>query len=274
MSVELVNNRKFRYFSPYWLLVRGANAGRKVIRPVFLKSVGLTNEPNIGGCWLANEKTTPEENNEMDLLARLRAILNKPDLTEDEMVALLQKMADALKKIREASQDKWVIEDVAWEVAENEQLADNLIALLAKQDADITAANTAVPETVAGQIADLEGAVLAANTAHATRVVALAIEGGKILPADKDLQVKALLDAEDMETAANTLLAREKVLKTTSQTKDIKPLDLSAGQRRDQQIAAANTIQGEMPGLTYLQAFKRAENDERFAGLFETSAAE
>lgn len=272
-GTELVANRKYRYFSPYWLLVRGANAGRKVIRPVFLKSVGLTNEPNIGGCWLANEKTNPEEN-DMDLLARLRAILNKPDLTEDEMVALLQKMADALKKIREASQDKWVIEDVAWEVAENEQLADNLIALLAKQDADLSAANTAAQVGLGQQITELETALTAANTAHATRVVTLAIEGGKVLPADKEMQIQSLVSAEDLDSAANTLLTREKVISTTPKTKGIQPQDLTAHQKRDKQIAAANTIQGEMPGLTHLQAWKRAEDDERFAGLFKPSAAE
>ena len=54
---SLVENEEYKYFSPTWGVA--PIAGRSAAyRPVRLKSVGLTNEPNIGVMPLTNEKET------------------------------------------------------------------------------------------------------------------------------------------------------------------------------------------------------------------------
>ncbi|MGV3771995.1 MAG: phage portal protein family protein [Verrucomicrobiales bacterium] len=57
-GIELIRAGHFRFLSPYWEAEEiGTEAGRKVLRPVRLISVGLTNVPNIPVKPLANEQT-------------------------------------------------------------------------------------------------------------------------------------------------------------------------------------------------------------------------
>lgn len=287
---ELVTGRKYRYFSPYFYLVKASNEGRKVIRPVFLKSIGLTNEPNIGGCWLANEAPTQTQGDSMGLLERLLALINKDDVkTEDDVVNLWQRMIDAFKKFNDASKEKWDIESVAWEVAENESAEDCALALISGIEGLVTAANDAVPEAATTQISDLttqvetltadletaNGLVAAGNTAvegAAGAFADLAIAQGKLRPADKDTQIAALIEADDLVVAGNTLLAGEPVIKTEPTAKDLKVLDMSAGQKRDAQIAAANTIMDANPGMLFPKAWAKAKASSEYSALFEVDS--
>lgn len=284
---ELVTGRKYRYFSPYFYLVKATNEGRKVIRPVFLKSIGLTNEPNIGGCWLANEDSQLTQGDNMGLLERLRALINKDDVqTEDEVVGIVQRMLDALKKLRDSQKDKWAADDVAYDVAENEDVIGHAATLIEGFDALVTAANEAVPEASATQITDLtgqvatlatdletaNGLVTAANEGAAGAFADLAIAQGKLKPADKDTQVAALIAADDLVAAGNTLLAGETVIKVAPTAVDLKVIDLSAGQKRDAQIAAANTIMDANPGMLFPKAWAKAKASSEFSVLFEVDS--
>ncbi len=52
---ELVANEHFKWVSPFWLAKDGNENGKRVLRPVELVSVGLTNKPNLPVNSLANE---------------------------------------------------------------------------------------------------------------------------------------------------------------------------------------------------------------------------
>jgi phage I-like protein len=271
---ELVDNKSYRYFSPLFWLQAASNVGRKVIRPRIFQSIGLTNTPNMGGCWLANEKEPEQQGDPMNLLERLKALFNKEDIqTEDDVVGIVQRMIDALKKLRDAQKDKWAADDVAYEVAENESVIEHAIRLIEGQDALIAAANEAVPESSTARITELEGLVAAANTAAAGAFIDLAIAQGKVLPADKQTQLDALLSSADLVAAGNDLLSGQPLIKTAATTQGLKVIDMSASQKRDAQIAAANSLQDEHKGLTFREAWKRAETDTRFADLFVSDEA-
>lgn len=279
---ELIDNKSYRYFSPLFWLQAASNVGRKVIRPRIFQSIGLTNTPNMGGCWLANEKQPETEGDNMNLLDRLKALINKDDIqTEDDVVGMFQRMLDALKKLRDAQQDKWTAQDVAYEVAENESIIEHAVRLIEGQDELIAAANEAVPEASQTRIAELEtevqaqkDLVAAANTAAAGAFVDLAIAQGKVLPADKQTQLDALTGSDDLIAAGNTLLAGESVLKTTPRTQGLKVIDMAADQRRDAQIAAANTVAAAHPGLNPVQVWTKCKSMPEYAELFQGSKAE
>lgn len=61
---ELIANGHFKFLSPYWEAIRiGSRDGRSVYSPTVLKSVGLTNDPNLPVFPLANDRDleTPGE---------------------------------------------------------------------------------------------------------------------------------------------------------------------------------------------------------------------
>jgi phage I-like protein len=271
---KLVDDASYRYFSPLFWLQAVSNVGRKVIRPRIFQSIGLTNTPNMGGCWLANEKQPGTEGDNMNpLLERLKALINKPEIqTDDDVVSIFQRMVDALKKLHESQKEKWQIENVAYDVAENESIVENALRLIKGMDGLIAAANEAVPAAIKTQMDKLGSDLAAANTAAAGVLIDFAITQGKVLAENRDTQIAALASAPDLIAAANTLLSGKTVMKTAPKTKDLKVLDMSAAQRQDAQVAAANTIRSELPGLTYPQAWKRAKGDKRFADLFTVEA--
>lgn len=70
-GVALVNSG-LKYFSPHWLAKTvGGPADRPIFSPVFLKSIGLTDRPNIGGTSLVNSKPTMNKAHIIALLAAL-----------------------------------------------------------------------------------------------------------------------------------------------------------------------------------------------------------
>ena len=90
---ELVANAHYKWFSPRWAAVEiGREAGRVILEPVRLVSVGLTNQPNIQGMApLANEEDEPDAEapqEEAEMRERLLKLLNlKADCTDEELQA-------------------------------------------------------------------------------------------------------------------------------------------------------------------------------------------
>jgi hypothetical protein len=59
---ELIGNRHYKFLSPYWEAIRiGSKEGRTLYSPTVLKSVGLTNEPNLPVLPLANSESPGDE---------------------------------------------------------------------------------------------------------------------------------------------------------------------------------------------------------------------
>lgn len=92
---HLVANEEYKYFSPTWGAI--PIAGRSAAyRPVRLKSVGLTNEPNIGVMPLTNEKETPMQT----LPPWLVKLLGLADDATEEHVK--EKLAEVMKRLDES----------------------------------------------------------------------------------------------------------------------------------------------------------------------------
>ena len=91
-----VEGEEVAYFSPVWGTLRIANSARD-FKPVRLRSIGLTNDPNIEGVMpLTNEKQPKE--NPMNLPPWLLAMLGFAEdstPTEDELKAKLNRMTAA-----------------------------------------------------------------------------------------------------------------------------------------------------------------------------------
>ena len=101
IGAEAVSNRRLRFLSPVWEFDAD-------IRPTVLKSVGLTNRPNIQGkCILNKENIEPnkKENPHMD---KIKAALGLAPETSDEEVAAkvaeLKAANEALNKEKEAAE--------------------------------------------------------------------------------------------------------------------------------------------------------------------------
>ncbi|HEX7859002.1 MAG TPA: phage protease [Verrucomicrobiae bacterium] len=59
---DLIANRHYKFLSPFWEAIRiGTKEGRSVLSPTVLKSVGLTNEPNLPVLPLANSECPDED---------------------------------------------------------------------------------------------------------------------------------------------------------------------------------------------------------------------
>lgn len=254
---ELVRKKKFCWFSPYF---GGEKIGMAnsitIYRPVELRSIGVTNRPNIHKFRLPNEAGTVQSTVQpgemkMDLLKRLLALLGLPDTTtEDDAVSTVQKMFDAARKIRDAMQARWAAESAAGsalpalcnEAGDDERLGALLTALVEGRQTHLdkvlglenekrTAGEqlTALQALLAAskaRVAELEGQHTAlVNEKHAERTARIgilldqAVKEGRIAPA-KRAEWETALGADF--AGKSVALANERgALKTTAQTGDL-----------------------------------------------------
>jgi hypothetical protein len=212
---QLVANGHFRFYSPLWW-TKKIQGG---VMPVSLKSMGLTNDPNIPVPALANEtpeietqdlqtQDTREEEESFETETPMKDILLALGLedgaTQEDAVAKIVALKSAAAAA-ETSGTKATEAEAARGVAENE---------LAVSKAAVTA---------------LEGKLkLAANTAVQTAVLA-----GRITPADAEGKVTEILAANDFETALADLAKMRAKFKTVSKTGDL-------GQAKTRLVVAAN----------------------------------
>lgn len=225
---ELIENAHFKFYSPLWWTekVKGG------IRPVALKSMGLTNDPNIRVPALANEyedtkgyydprdynpeKTSEESPIDESMKPKLLEALGLEETAGDEEI--LAKIA-SLKEAAEAAANAEKPDPEAMKKAEEDKIAAEEKADLAEKEK--VAANEKV--TV------LEGHLATA----AANAVESAVAAGKITPAEKDAKVTELLAANDFAAALQDLGKLPAKVKTESVTGDL-------GHAKTRLVVAAN----------------------------------
>jgi len=269
---QLIANEQFAYFSPLWLSTqRGGN-----LHPFSIKSVGLTQEPNIQFLAVACEELneTPNPGGTMNLLERLRALINKEEVqTEDDVVGFVQKMLDALKALRESMKDKWKAEDVAYDVAENERLVKEAVDLFQTLEGDLATANEAVPESAAATLTQVQTELATANeslatmrTAHCGLLLDGALADGRITPATRQKWEERFgAEESDFTALANELAGIDPTMKTSRKARDGKPNDGGTATHADV-VALANELKG--PEESFESAYGRVKKEEKFAHLF------
>lgn len=191
---ELVENAHFKFYSPlWWTKTRG-----KGVRPVALKSMGLTNDPNIPVPALANEteiEIETEDNQEPTTESMnndILAALGLPEgATHEEVLAKIAELTQAAQ----AAADEKAAAEAAAPAAEAEKMA--------AEEKYSTAENEATELRKALQIA--------ANSA-----VAAAVAAGKLTPAEAEAKAAELLAANDLAAALQDLGKLDAKVKTSS----------------------------------------------------------
>jgi hypothetical protein len=223
---ELVENAHFKFYSPLWW-TRKIKGG---IQPVALKSMGLTNDPNIPVPALANEAETeeyrnqnPEEESQTDndtMKPKLLEALGLEETASDEdVLAKIVSLKEAAEAAANAEKPEAAADPDALKMAEEGKAAAEEKARLAEEEK--AAAN--------GKVIQL-GEFLAAAAANA---VDSAIAAGKITPAEKDAKVTEILAANDFTAALKELNAAAPKVKTASATGDL-------GSAKSRMVLAAN----------------------------------
>lgn len=268
---ELVENAHFKFYSPLWWTkkVKGG------IRPIALKSMGLTNDPNIPVPALANESQTEDletedrredetsdghrpplqAENEEPMKPEILAALGLEEGATPEMV--LAKITELQTAANEAAR----VSELETELATaNGKITTLETGWQASKDILTTAANELA--VVKGEKVELERAKtdlecklkLAANTA-----VQSAVATGRVTPAEAEAKLTEILAANDFEAALGELAKAPAKFKVESQTGDlgtaksrivIAANDESAAKRNERAVLVANEYANTNPALS------------------------
>ena len=244
---RLLENVKGLKMSPTWFVRPIPNTKDPIrSRPRRIKSIGLTQFPNIPSAVAVNEKPTTHTM-KPDLL---KALLTLLAFSNERIDATINGDSDAIS-ITEAQS---AFAPFATAANEAKKIPD-----LEKKVTDLTASNEA-NETKA---TDAEKVMVEYKGLLAANEVEAAISSGKIKPCDKDAEVKKLVEAEDFAVACNELSGLEEggAMKTKSKTDGL-------AQEQNEGALAANEAQiqfndlvaaNEAKGLKYEQAYTVAE---------------
>lgn len=253
--------------SPYWLLRQtGEEAGRKVLAPFKLLSLGLVPRGNIAGLSLVNSAeppATPSPIMNEKLKKFLASIglsgVTAPAETADD-TALANGLDSAATAIATLKADK--------------AKADDQIATLTAQVTALTGEKTALANAhetalagVNSQLSTLNSQLAATRTAAAKRLVAAAVKAGKLSAALAPAQETALANAAEFEAEAAKLDALKPALRTASQLGDLG----ATGKEqlgRTRQVHALVNAHMEAAGCDYDAAFTAIRSDPKHAPLF------
>jgi hypothetical protein len=223
---ELVENAHFKFYSPLWWTkkVKGG------IRPVGLKSMGLTNDPNIPVPALANEVET-EDLETQDTREETESI--KPIEPMNEIIAALgleegatpEEVLAKITALKDAAAEKEAVETKASKAetakVESEEKIVELENSLSVESLALAAAND--------KVTALEGGLRSAVAGHVMRA---ALEG-KVLPAEAEAKVVEILAANDIPAALEAMVKTAAKFKTSSTTGNL-------GSAKSQMVLAAN----------------------------------
>jgi hypothetical protein len=216
---DLIENAHFKFYSPLWWTkkVKGG------IRPVSLKSMGLTNDPNIPVPALANEaeevisdqlavisgeeSNENQTENEQPMKPEILAALGLEEgATPDDVLAKITSLKDAASE-KEAAENK--AKDADDKYTEAEEKKTKAEEEKTKAENELATANKRVTE--------LEGTLaIAAN--HAVQA---AVAAGRITPAEAEAKATELLAANDFAAALQDLGKLPAKVKTESTTGDL-----------------------------------------------------
>lgn len=271
----LLANAHYKFFSPNWQArIVGKENGTPVAEPVWLKSVGFTNDPNWPVFPLANEQKREGEDDTMNLLQRIIAILGLDDISEDGVILAITKLFETAKKVTEASDARWDAESAARDALPNEiapgdkvvqlfELLEGKIAALANQSTELTTAQAAVAsETTKRE--EAETSFANARKAHATILIDQGIISGKLLQGDRDSRIEAMVGDFDGQV---TLLANAApLMKVDSDVDALPPGGSRNASKRDQILSLVNEKKSAT-GLAHHDAYMsvKAENPALFA---------
>lgn len=191
-GTDLLRNAFYKWFSPYWGCQKvGTDGGKPVLEPVSLKSVGLTNNPNIPGLVpLANSKGEQEMRDEL-----LKKLGLPPEATDEQILAAVQALQDA--------QVASVEQSTAVE-AEKEQIVNEKTLALQQVDT-LKTEKTALETNLANE-----------RKARIDAVLDLAITAGKITAAQRPQWASDLVAS--FETKVVELSNSKPVISTQSKT--------------------------------------------------------
>lgn len=220
---ELVENAQFKFYSPAWWLKKSG----KFMRPVGLKSMGLTNDPNIPVPALANEK---EEIGDRGSETEEQILDDENNLANNEMTP---ELLAAL-----GLDDTATPETAVAKITLLSQAAADLVAAneRAEENAETLKAETLKVETAAAELLAANEAAVALETKLqlvANTAVQGAVLSGKITPAEVEAKVTELLAANDLEAALADLGKLPVKMKVASKTGDL-------GASKTRLVVAAN----------------------------------
>lgn len=210
----LVENAHYKFYSPLWW-IRPAT-GKKGYMPVSLKSVGLTNQPNIPVPALANEYEAEETEEQSQLPTEdimkpeiLAALGLEDGATPEEILAAIAKMKDAAANAEKAPEEKPAEKEAEAAPAKEEEAAPEEDQAKAELEAMKKKAVEAENECIALR----DSLAIAANAA-----VQAAVNAGRITPAEAGAKAAEMLAANDFKTALDDLGKLPTKFKTTSAT--------------------------------------------------------
>jgi phage I-like protein len=232
----IIANETFKYFSPVWGCAAVPGKSRQ-FRPVRMKSVGFTNEPNIGVMPLsnANEKTTDQDMNPKELAALLGL---------DPETATPETINTAITSLKETgpalANEKAAKAELETQLANEKAAKDAAAASLAAATAATAAVNTqlaakkAEAEKAGAELANERAAFAAERKARIELLLANAIRDGRITEAQREPWANELTTAFD---AKSVELANAKpAIHTEARTKNL-------GQRKETSDAAGKVVE-------------------------------
>jgi hypothetical protein len=261
---ELVENAHFKFYSPLWW-TRKVKGG---IRPIALKSMGLTNDPNIPVPALANEAEGEE------VISDQSSVISEESQSEDETKEPIENMKPeilaALGLDEGATPESVLAKITEIQAAANEAEARisewqtavaNANAEIARFETELAAANQSASEATAALAAANEKVEeIEANLAIAANAaVQAAVTAGRITPAEAEAKASEILAANDFDVALKELAKAPARFKTASTTGDLGEAksrlvvaanDESAAKRNERAVLVANEYANTNPALS------------------------
>jgi hypothetical protein len=262
---ELVENAHFKFYSPLWWTkkVKGG------IRPVALKSMGLTNDPNIPVPALANEAAEEIEDRGSEIEdeeAAASTIHNPPStISSTEPTNNTEPMNPeilAALGLEEGASPESVLAKIT-----ELQTAANEAARVSELETELATANGKITELETAR-GDAEGLTTAANekvtalegqiAIAANHAVQAAVIAGRITPAEAEAKATEILAANDFEAALKELASAPAKFKTESKTGALGEAksrlvvaanDESAAARNERAVLVANEYANTNPAL-------------------------
>lgn len=250
----MIEDGRYRFFSPYWFGAPNSKGGWDIN---FMRSIGLTNTPNIPVPAIANDHDPATQPEPTKMNKKLLQLLG---LAEDADETAFENAVTALHT-----------EAVTLRTANTELTAK-------KTDAETALANTRT------ELSSAQAQTKAAREARATAAVDRLVTEARILPADRDAQVARIsgLANETEITAELEKLSQEKPkLKTTAKSADAaKDKGRMLGASSERSVALANALELELeevkktisdPAQAYDAAWRRLRTKQ--PQLFQRSGA-
>ena len=234
---QLVEDEAFHGHSVNWRAVpTGTDQGMTVFRPVALKSVGFTNDPQIPvrPVSMSNEASDDEEttelpNEDMTIPPRLKLIAGfkaDDDVTIEQIMAALEKAMPNQTKQSQSNPDNTMPNERKIKIGDKE------VTFVFANDADADAGASAIETLVNDQTKTAADAKVSADLAKTNadqfanerkaRVAMFAdrlIAEGRLLPANKDATIETLCNAgEGFDAKWAELAAARPIVKIVPKT--------------------------------------------------------